>query len=182
MMEGRRHCGFFRRFARDRRGMSAVEFALLLPVMTGMYFGAVELSNSLIVDRKATGVAATAADLAAQAMALSDQDIADIFGASTAILAPFNAIGVEIVLTSASDQGGGSIRVDWSDGHNATPRAEGSTIEVPDNLVPAGGSVIIAEVRYTYESALGQYLTGGIELNDTFYARPRRTLVVGRLD
>lgn len=173
---------FLRRFSRDARGVSAVEFALLLPVMTGFYFGAVELSNALIADRKATSVAATAADLAAQAMALSNQDMDDIFGASAAILAPFDSTGVEIVLTSASDQGGGTIRVDWSDGHNAPARAEGSTMEIPDALLLPGGSVIVAEVRYTYTSVLGQYLTGGIEVNDTFYARPRRTMVVARVD
>lgn len=180
-MSARAFTRFLVRFRRDRRGMSAVEFALLLPVMTGLYFGAVELSNSLIADRKATSVAATAADLAAQAMALSDQDIADIFGASAAILAPFDATGVEIVLTSASDQGGGSIRVDWSDGHNAPARPAGSTVDVPRDLVLDGGSVIIAEVRYVYTSVLGEYLTGGIEMRDTFYARPRRTLVVARV-
>lgn len=170
-----------RNLKNDTRGMSAVEFALLLPVMTVMYLGAVELSSGLIAHRKATAVASTAADLAAQAMALSNTDMTDIFGASKAILEPFDSTGIKIVLTSASDQGTGSVRVDWSDGHNTAAHAKGSTIEVPNNLVFTNGSVIIAEVEYTYTSTMGKYLTGPRVMEDTFYARPRRTLVVARV-
>jgi len=172
---------FARQFRRDSKGMSAVEFGLLLPVMTVMYFGAVEISSGLIAHRKATAVASTAADLAAQAMVLSNSDVNDIFGASRAILEPFDATGVEIILTSASDQGSGNIRVDWSDGFNTTAHATGTTINVPDNLVFTNGSVIIAEVTYTYSSTMGKYLTGTQVMEDVFYARPRRTLVVGRV-
>ncbi|MGD1933694.1 MAG: TadE/TadG family type IV pilus assembly protein [Candidatus Phaeomarinobacter sp.] len=170
-----------RSFKKDDRGMSAVEIALLLPVMVVMYLGAVEIAAGLIAHRKATAVASTAADLAAQALALSNADVNDIFGASRAILAPYDATGVQIVLTSASDQGTGSIRVDWSDGYNTAPHATGSTIVVPNNLVFTNGSVIIAEVTYTYTSTMGEYLTGSRIMEDTFYARPRRSLVVARV-
>lgn len=172
---------FARAFHRDTNGMSAVEFALLLPVMTVMYFGAVEISSGLIANRKATAVASTAADLAAQAMVLNNSDVQDIFGASQAILEPFEGTGVKIILTSASDQGSGAVRVDWSDGYNASPHTKGAPITVPQNLVFSNGSVIIAEVTYTYTSTMGKYLTGDIVMEDKFYARPRRTLVVGRV-
>lgn len=170
-----------RLFRKDTRGMSAVEFALLLPVMMIMYLGAVEVASGLIAHRKATAVASTAADLTAQAVVLSNADVDDIFGASRAILAPYDSNGVEIILTSASDQGTGAIRVDWSEGFNTPPYATGSTIDVPPNLVFANGSVIIAEVRYIYASAMGRYLTGDRLMEDTFYARPRRTLLVSRV-
>jgi hypothetical protein len=39
-------------------------------------------------------------------------------------------------------------------------------------------SVILAEVFYTYEPPLGHFLTGDIELTDTFYLRPRRSVEV----
>lgn len=172
---------FARLFRKDTRGMSAVEFALLLPVMVVMYLGAVEIASGLIAHRKATAVASTAADLAAQAVVLSNADVNDIFGASRAILAPYDSTGVQIILTSASDQGTGAIRVDWSEGFNISPHATGSSIEVPDNLVFANGSVIIAEVKYNYSSTMGEYLTGARLMEDTFYSRPRRALLVSRV-
>ena len=52
--------------AHDERGVSAVEFALLLPLMVTLYLGGVEVSQGLTIDRKVTLVARTVADLAAQ--------------------------------------------------------------------------------------------------------------------
>ena len=37
---------------RDKRGVSAVEFALLAPIMLLMYVGTVEIGNLLTVERR----------------------------------------------------------------------------------------------------------------------------------
>lgn len=50
-------------FARDPRGMVAVEFALIIPVMITLYFGTVETTNAMTAARRVTIVAQTAADL-----------------------------------------------------------------------------------------------------------------------
>jgi Flp pilus assembly protein TadG len=52
------------RCVQDERGVSAVEFALLLPLMVTLYLGGVEISQGLTIDRKVTLVARTVADLA----------------------------------------------------------------------------------------------------------------------
>ena len=36
----------------DRRGLAAIEFAMLVPIMLVMFFGTVELSSGVAVDRK----------------------------------------------------------------------------------------------------------------------------------
>ena len=46
------------RFARDQRGVSAVEFALVAPLMITLYLGCVEISQGVGVDRKVTLTAA----------------------------------------------------------------------------------------------------------------------------
>ena len=40
--------------ARDQRGISVVEFALLLPLMVTLYLGVVEISQGISADRKVT--------------------------------------------------------------------------------------------------------------------------------
>ena len=54
------------RLAGDERGVSAVEFAMLLPLMLTLYLGAVEISQGIGADRKVTLTARTVADLVSQ--------------------------------------------------------------------------------------------------------------------
>ena len=54
------------RLGRDQRGVSAVEFAMLLPLMITLYLGVVEISQAVGIDRKVTLTTRTVADLASQ--------------------------------------------------------------------------------------------------------------------
>ena len=62
-------------FLADRRGLSAVEFALLLPLMLTLYLGGVEVSNAVAADRKVAIVARTVADLASRMKTISNADM-----------------------------------------------------------------------------------------------------------
>ena len=70
-----------RRFAGDRRGASAVEFALIAPFMILLYLGAVEIILALSIDRKITSAASALADLVAQDDVITDGEMADIMTA-----------------------------------------------------------------------------------------------------
>lgn len=171
-----------RRFRRDRRGVSAIEFALVLPVMIVIYFGTNEISDMLMVDRKATTLASTAADLVAQDTEITDAEIADVFAATEAVMQPFDTSSVTIVISSVAADAMGVAKVQWSDGFRTAPRAVNSTVTLPAGLLAPLESVIMAETGYTYDSATAEFLTGsGYALNDTFYLKPRRSLSVARL-
>ena len=55
----------------DRSGLAAVEFAMVFPIMVVMYFGVVEFSSAIAVDRKATQVARTLSDLTSQSISVA---------------------------------------------------------------------------------------------------------------
>ena len=55
-------------FAGDTKGVSAVEFALVLPLMLTLYLGGAELAQAISASRKVTLVSRTVADLAAQSL------------------------------------------------------------------------------------------------------------------
>ena len=59
---------------RDQRGVSAVEFAMLLPLMVTLYLGAVEISQGVAIHRKVTLTARTVADLASQVTSINNAD------------------------------------------------------------------------------------------------------------
>ena len=72
-----------RAFARDQRGVSAVEFALLAPMMIGLYLGCVEISDGVGADRKVSLTAAALANLSAQVSTISTSDMTNILDASS---------------------------------------------------------------------------------------------------
>lgn len=170
-----------RRFIRDVRGVSAIEFALILPVMVTLYLGGVELSNMAIVHRKAVQVASTAADLVAQDTQISNAEMADIFTALNAILAPFDPSRATIRITSLTADSSNIARVDWSDAVGTSVRGTGSTVTLPTGLITSGLSVVMAEVTYSYEADYGIFTSEPSVITETFYLKPRRVLKVDRI-
>lgn len=170
------------RWRRNEEGVSAVEFALILPLMITMYIGAVEFSHALTIDRRVTAVASAAADLVAQVEEVDTDDLADVFQASSTIMTPYDAAPVSIVLSSVVADENNNTTVAWSEAHNGSPRATGSSYAVPNGLTQPFSSVIVAEVSYTYNPSVAQFLKSGVTMTDTFYLRPRRSMTVEKTD
>src|SRR4249919_2498599 len=84
------------RFPNDESGVSAVEFAMLLPLMLTLYLGAVEISQAVGIDRKVTLTSRTVADLASQASSISSSDMSNILNASSAVISPYDATQLKV--------------------------------------------------------------------------------------
>jgi hypothetical protein len=72
-----------RRFFADRRGTSAIEFAILLPLMLVMYFGSIQITDAISADRQVTQVASTVAEIASQYTQVSPSDVSNILSAAS---------------------------------------------------------------------------------------------------
>lgn len=169
-----------RHYRAANRGISAVEFALIAPLMVLIYCGCIELSLMMVLDRKVTSSAATLGDLVARATSVTDDDLDDIIEATRMIMQP-NPINEARMRVSSLYDDNGTVRVAWSDGYNLEAYTEDEVIVVPEGLVPEAGSVIYSEVEYDYESVLGYFITTKKTLSDEFYLRPRRTDLVARI-
>jgi hypothetical protein len=86
---------------------------------------------------------------------------------------------ISIVLTSVVADEDNTTTVDWSCAQNGAPHSTGSSFTLPDGLTQPFSSVIVAEVSYDYQPPIGRYMVGGINMTETFYLRPRRSLTVG---
>lgn len=170
-----------RKFKTDQRGVSAIEFAFIAPIMVVLFLGAVEASRALTVDRRVTSVASTAADLTAQVKQISNSDLDDIFAASSAILTPFSTQPLSIVVSSVVADVDNNTKVEWSRANaNGTARACGSAFAVPAGLTQAGSSVIVSEVTYTYTPTFGASVFPGLTMTETFYLRPRQSVKIAK--
>jgi Flp pilus assembly protein TadG len=78
---------------------AAIELAMIVPMMAVMFFGAVELSQAIIVDRCVMQIASTTADLVARAdTQIAQSDITDIMKAGSYIMAPYSHNPLQIVI------------------------------------------------------------------------------------
>lgn len=164
----------------NEKGVSAVEFALIAPLMVLIYFGCIELCLLMRVDRRVTSTASSLGDLTARLVTVSDADMQELFNAAVVTMQPYSLGNARIRITSVVDTGNGETRVDWSDGYQMTPYTKNALITVPAGLVPSPGSVIVAEVEYTYESDIGFVVDASQTLEDVFYLRPRRVTQIAR--
>jgi Flp pilus assembly protein TadG len=178
---------FWTYWRRDQRGLAAVEFAFVLPIMLSMLLGLVELSNALGLRAAVTNMASTAADLIAQEKAATGSDMDNVFSALNAMLYGYSANGTIIKITSVNDAGvGKSPTVSWSCAWGASgatsfaPLAKGATPTLPTGTITPGDgtSVIWAEVVYTYNSPLKYFIPSAMTWTNDFYSKPRRVMQI----
>ena len=170
------------RFAQDKRGVSAVEFAMLLPLMITLYLGSVEVSQGIGIDRKVTLTTRTVADLASQVSSINNADMTNLLNASAAVIAPYDASKLKVTVSAVTIDSNGVAKVAWSDTLNGTQRAVGSTITLPTALNVPSTTLIWSEVAYSYTPAIGYVITGTLNLSDQIYMRPRLSDTVTRLN
>jgi Flp pilus assembly protein TadG len=163
-----------RRFATDQRGVSAVEFAILLPLMLTMYLGGVEVSQAVSANRKTTLVAHTVGDLVAQAPNVTTADVTNVLNAGAAVAYPYPSSNLGLTVTSVCINAAGTIAtVAWSRTQNGTARTGVVTSLIPPALMVANTSLIWGEASYAFRPTVGWTITGTLNLSDKFFLRPR---------
>lgn len=174
---------------RDDRGVSAVEFAYIFPLLVLLYVGAVETGNLLTIYRRTLQIASTASDLTAQVKCVTTANLADIVSASTSIMTPYSTTPLTIVITSVVADANNNGKVAWSYASKGAADAVNSLYQVPAGLTEPGSSVIVAKVTYTFTPLLGINHIGPYNLNFSslniirkFYTRPRKSATVSKTD
>ena len=169
--------GYFRslrrRLVRDERGISAVEFALVLPILIMIYLAGTELSHAITVDRKLTTAGGSVGDLVAQGVSINTTEMDNILSAALAIMEPYSSATLKVVVSSVEIKKNGD-EVLASCAYHDTPRTVGSAIDIPEGVRIEGTTLIVTEVNYEYIPTLGQILTDSIYLSDRFFMRPRQ--------
>jgi Flp pilus assembly protein TadG len=168
------------RFAADRRGVSAVEFALLSPLMITIYLGGVELSQGIGIDRKVTLTAGAMANLVAQNSSVSNADITNFFNAAYTIMAPYPTGPLKVVVSALAVDANGKATVTWSDAKNTTARAVGSVVTLASALAVPSTTIVFAEVSYGYTPTIGYIISGTLTLTDKMYMSPRQSTTIAR--
>ncbi len=149
------HCvqKFCARLAHDNRGVAAVEFAFVLPILAIMLLGTVEVARAVDADRRFGNATAMLTDLIAREQELDDADLAGMMQAIEHLMRPYasNTLSLGVVAVRAPMTAGQEPRVEWSYSHQGKPvPAKCATYSLPADLVSPGGRVIVVESAYNF--------------------------------
>ncbi|HEY5064294.1 MAG TPA: TadE/TadG family type IV pilus assembly protein [Xanthobacteraceae bacterium] len=172
--------GLLRRFVRERDGVSAVEFALILPFMLTLYLGGSELGDGMAIQFKATLAARTVADLATQYTNIPDlTTMNQILAAASTVATPYATANMTVTVSELKLNGNTTGSVVWSASSSGNGRAINSTFPLPtamQSLATASNPtvyLILGEVAYPYTPAMGYAITGTINIYEDVVFSPR---------
>ena len=167
-----------RRFRDDESGIAAIEFAIIAPVMIGMYFGLAEIASAISVDRRISHGTNVAGDLSTQQPELIDADIEEVISAALRVMDVPNidqvSIDMESFILPAADQppeSRGRIRLNSTVGGFESFDA---TVLDP-KLLNENSGVVVTRVRYNYTPLEFRFFDSTVVLEETFLLKPRRS-------
>ena len=169
-------------FKGAQRGVAAVEFAMIVPVMLLLLLGTFEVSQAIAAKRKAVLAASTVANIVTQYTTISaSQTMPDILNASVAVLTPFSAANAVVIVSCISIDAQGMAKIAWSQARNGAARSVGQTIIVPAALDVPNSSLIFGETTYSYTPVIDFMKFGTTSLYSSVYMLPRsgNTITLG---
>jgi Flp pilus assembly protein TadG len=170
------------RWVKDQRGVSALEFALIMPIIIVLIFGMANISQALMAQRRVNHIASAMGDLTAQNLTMMDSDFTDMFSVAAFMMKPLDQSDLSIRITSVIVDGKKIPHVDWSvAGPTLQPGlTHGAQVTtLPAGLISnTGDSVVMAETTYTFDAPVKALMPNGIKFKEVYYFRPRKSSCV----
>jgi Flp pilus assembly protein TadG len=172
----------------DRRATAVIEGAFLLPVAMLMLALLVYGAEGFAIDRKVTLTARTVTDLITQATpttisnqssVVSHADIDTLLQAGSAVLAPYSAANMTMVVSEVQVAANGlTASVQWSEPYNgASARPANQVITLPGTIGTGQGGnyFVLGEVYYAYNPLNIFISLSPITLTGSIYLTPRQS-------
>jgi Flp pilus assembly protein TadG len=170
-------------FWRDRRGVSAIEFALIAPLLIVFYFAMAELIEATMAQRRLSHLTSSIGDVVARGQKLTDAGRDDIFAAGQVLMSPFPTGTLKMCIASVVSDANGKDTVAWAEKSNSPldcPKAN-DVVTIPVEVLPAGQSVIMSKASYDYTSVFQFLMPKALTFSHTYYLRPRLSEQVTRV-
>ena len=182
----------YRGFLASTRGIAAVEFSLVFPILLVLLLAAIDAGRAVAVSMKVRAAAYALDAMANQYLYIYDSDMQQILGATAVVLSPFSSTP-SVILSQIQVSASGQATVIWSDQLNSTAYSAGHTLTIPTSLTATSATnkvcqdntypscyLLLAEVSYTYTPLFTQFITGPITLSDKVYVVPRSVTCIQR--
>lgn len=166
------------RFAASTRGVAAIEFAAIAPILAIIFLSAFDGARAIAAYMKARAATYVLASITNQYTSIASSDMTSILGASSVIMAPYNSVTVAATISQITINSHGAATIEWSATQGGTARAVGSSITPPTAMVANGSYLIFAEITATYTPLFGLFGPQGITLSDNLYVTPRNSTCI----
>jgi len=168
-------------FAREARGVAAVEFAFIAPIMILLFVGTIELSAGISTNRKLSRVSSAIGDLITQSQSLTQNDVLNIMDVTSKIMYPYaGTVNIEI---NGVDIASGQAKAKWRcKSLTSSCTTINETYPVPTKIKKDGTFLVSAKVTATYTPTFGwaHYTEGSVHFSRTpiamreeLFLRPR---------
>jgi Flp pilus assembly protein TadG len=180
----------YHRFIASTRGVAAIEFAMILPVLLILLLATFDGGRAIAVYMKVHSATYTLAAITNQYSTnspIQSADMTAITGATSAVLAPYSSSSIVVVISQVYIKASGqtTATVDWSATLNGTALAVGSSVTLPATIASSTNTcgtypcyLIVSQVSYTYTPVFGYFGTGGITFSDSEYVTPRSSTCI----
>jgi Flp pilus assembly protein TadG len=190
-----------RQIATDESGVSAIEFALIAPILIVMFMALCDLCSAVMtklhVDRASEGTG----DVVATYSEMQSQDMINMFTAASQFMQPYSATPLNIRITDIYSAQDNTNKVYWSCALNnytsnslwtLPPYDANQTVTLSRTNAPFAAlatvgvgsaafnsSVIMVEINYAFSSPTNRIITATTLMSSTAYMQPRQGLYVG---
>jgi Flp pilus assembly protein TadG len=172
-----------RRFIASQRGVAALEFAMIMPVMLILFLSSFDVGNAIIVYLKVRTATYELAAITNQygtgsTAQISTSTMSAITSATSAVMAPFPTSSAIVTISQIKATSASAATVSWSYTVNGTALT-GSYTGLPSNMAKNSCNntypcyFILSAVSYPYTPLFGHYMTGSLTLSDTLLVTPR---------
>lgn len=173
-------------FRNETKGVAAVEFAFLAPLMLLMYLGTLEISNAISANRKLSRSAYTVGDLITQftsgTACMTKAQMTNIVNIADKIMYPYTHT-MKISITGIQVASGANT-VAWSEAFNGGVAYTKNTsyAALPTEISNSDGFVVAAKIRMDYEPFFGfasfasgevNFDSSAIPMQEELFLRPR---------
>ncbi len=175
---------FLQHFCRQQKGIAAIEFALIVPVLITIMYGVVETSRLVMVSQRVEKVSFSLSDIVAQSQNISVSDLDSLLlAAAHQVMQPYDfGEGASVIITAVRrNAGAAQPQIVWQycseqDALAFNPSLIGEVGETPtlppDFIMDEGETVIISEVFYKL-ATLVQPGIPDFNLYKTAFFKPR---------
>jgi len=165
-----------RRFAASTRGVAAIEFAMIMPVLATLFLASFDGGRAIAAYMKMRATTFALAAITNQYSTIQATDMTSIVGAATTIMAPYPTSSTNPVITISqiAISSKGKATISWSYSQGGTARTKGASITLPATALAVKNSyLILAEVSYTFTPLFGLFTVGNLTFSDNLYVTPR---------